>query len=136
MASKTRVAPVKKQTIARLELIGATLLAKLVSSVLSALEWNVEIFYWVDSMTTLHWIRNGRTWKQFVQHRVNEIRSLSPVEAWRFCPGSLNPADLPSRGISAQELSNKSLWFNGPDFLVIDEDLWPNCPATNKPEDR
>jgi hypothetical protein len=134
MASKTRVAPVKKQTIPRLELIGATLLAKLVSSVLSTLEWNVEIFYWVDSMTTLHWIRNDRTWKQFVQHRVNEIRSLSPVEAWRFCPGSLNPADLPSRGISAQELSNKSLWFNGPEFLVNDEDQWPKCPATNKPE--
>jgi hypothetical protein len=107
MASKTRVAPVKKQTIARLELIGATLLAKLVSSVLSALEWNVEIFYWVESMTTLHWIRNGRIWKQFAQHRVNEIRTLSPMEAWRYCPGSLNPADLRSRGISAQELSNK-----------------------------
>ena len=134
MVSKTRVAPVKKQTIPRLELIGATLLAKLVRSVLSALEWNVEIFYRVDSMTTLHWIRNDRTWKQFVQHRVNEIRSLSPVEAWRFCPASLNPADLPSRDISTQELSNKSLWFNGPEFLVNDEDQWPKCPATNKSE--
>ena len=38
MASKTRVAPLKKQTIPRLELIGATLLANLVSSLLNALE--------------------------------------------------------------------------------------------------
>ena len=65
MASKTKVAPVKKQTIPRLELIGATLLARLVNSLLTTyiLEWNVEIFYWVDSMTTLHWIRNDRNWK-------------------------------------------------------------------------
>ncbi|CAB4012439.1 Hypothetical predicted protein [Paramuricea clavata] len=48
--------------------------------------------------------------------------------------GSLNPADLPSHGISAQELSNKSLWFKGPEFFVNDEDQWPKCPATNKPE--
>ena len=75
MASKTKVAPVKKQTIPRLELIGATLLARLVNSLLTTLEWNVEIFYWVDSMTTLHWIRNNRNWKQYVQHRVNEIRA-------------------------------------------------------------
>ena len=81
MASKTKVAPVKKQTIPRLELIGATLLARLVNSLLTTHEWNVEIFYWVDSMTTLHWIRNDRNWKQYVQHRVNEIRDLSSVES-------------------------------------------------------
>ena len=114
MASKKKVAPVKKQTIPRLELIGATLLARLVNSLLTTLQWNVEIFYWVDSMTTLHWIRNDRirNWKQYVQHRVNEIRDLLSVESWRFCPGSLNPTDLPSRDICAKELSSESIWFN------------------------
>ena len=29
-----------------------------------------------------------QNWKQYVQHRVNEIRDLSSVESWRFCPGS------------------------------------------------
>ena len=60
IASKTRVAPVKRQTIPRLELIGATLLAGLVNTVLTTLEWTVEVFYWVDSMTTLQWIRNDQ----------------------------------------------------------------------------
>ena len=64
----------------------------------------MEIFYWVDSMTTLHWIRNDRNWKQYVQHRVNEIRDLSSVESWRFCPGSLNQADWNCPGSLNQEL--------------------------------
>ena len=136
IASKTRVAPVKRQTIPRLELIGATLLARLVNTVLTTLKWTVEVFYCVDSMTTLQWIRNDRSWKQYVQHRVNEIRSLSSVDAWRFCPGSLNPADLPSRGISAHELSSESLWYNGPEFLVKSEDSWPKCPATSQIESK
>ena len=116
------------------QLIGATLQARLVNSLLTTLEWNVELFYWVDSMTTLHWIRNDRNWKQYVQHRVTVIRDLSSVESWRFCPGSLNPAYFPSRGISAKELSSESIWFNGPEFLGKIEDEWPKCQATNQTE--
>ena len=69
-----------------------------------------------------------------VQHRVNEIRDHSSVESWRFCLGSLNPADLTSRGISAKELSSESIWFNGPEFLEKIEDEWPKCQATNQTE--
>ena len=134
VASKTKVAPVKKQTIPRLELAAATLLAKLVDSLLKALDWKVEVFYWVDSMTTLHWIRNDRMWKPYIQHRVNEIRDVSLPESWNFCPGSLNPADLPSRGISGQQLSNGSLWFSGPEFLAKDKQEWPKCPTSNPSE--
>ena len=134
IASKTRVAPVKGQTIPRLELVAATVLAKLVDSLLKALDWDVEVFYWVDSTTALHWIRNDRPWKSYVLNRVNEIRSVSSTESWNFCPGSLNPADLPSRGLSGQELPNASLWFNGPEFLVKEEHEWPKCPVSNPPE--
>ena len=38
VASKTRVAPIKGQTIQRLELLGALLLVKLMSNVMQALE--------------------------------------------------------------------------------------------------
>ena len=69
-----------------------------------------------------------------MKHRVNEIRDLSSVESWRFCPRSLNTADLPSRGISAKELSSESIWFNGPEFLGKIEDEWPKCQATNQTE--
>ena len=74
IASKAKVAPTKKQTIPRLELLGATILARLESNISKALSLNVQEFYWVDSTATLFWIRNERLWKQYIQNRVTEIR--------------------------------------------------------------
>ena len=51
-------------------------------------------------MTALHWIRTKKPLKQYVNHHTVEIRSLSDNESWQFCPGSLKPADIPSRGMS------------------------------------
>ena len=53
-------------------------------------------FPWVDPMTVLYWIHNDKVWKQYVQHRVDEIRKLNDREVWRHCPEKLNLADLPS----------------------------------------
>jgi len=83
IAAKTRVAPIKKQSIPRLELLGATILARLLSSVRSSLQSTLIIaasYYWVDSFTTLYWIKNGHQWRQYVLHRIAEIRQLSNRE--------------------------------------------------------
>ena len=69
VASKAKISPIKKQSIPRLELLGATLMSKLVYSVHSALKEEIhepiDIYYWVDSTATLCWIKNDRPWKQF-----------------------------------------------------------------------
>jgi len=40
----------------------------------------------------------------------------------------LNPADLPSRGCSVQELKKNETWWTGPCFLKIPEEQWPTDP--------
>ena len=126
IASKTRVSPVKKQSIPRLELLGALILARLADTILKQLPLQLTTTYWVDSATTLFWIRNQRPWKQYVLRRVSEIHSLTSPDQWRHCPGAVNPADLPSRGLEAQKLRDSTIWWEGPPFLKSCEDEWPN----------
>ena len=118
--SKARVAPVKAMTIPRLELLGSLLCARLVSFVHKALKRpDVSIRCWTDSMVALCWIRGSPSkWKQFVANRVREIQDLTDPSQWFHCCGELNPADLVSRGLGAEELMSSELWMKGPEFLV------------------
>ncbi|KAL5476354.1 hypothetical protein EMCRGX_G026289 [Ephydatia muelleri] len=121
LASRTRLAPLNKQTIPRLELLSALLLSKLVYSVTNAInsEYTLEKpCCYTDSIVALYWITGLRKeWKQFVENRVNQIRQLVQAEHWRHCPGTSNPADLPSRGTSLTDPAISALWWNGPELL-------------------
>jgi len=44
---------------------------------------------------------------------------------WRHCPGSLNSTDFPSRGLSAQKLFECTAWWEGPLFLNLHSEGWP-----------
>ena len=104
---RTRVAPLKTKATPRLMLLGAVILSRLVTAYESALQGVMKvdkILCWVDSTAVLYWILGSeKEWKQFVQNRIMEIRSLIPKEHWRFSPGELNPANLPTRGVKASE---------------------------------
>ena len=65
VAAKTRVSPVKSQTIPRLELVAAVVLSRLVVTVHDSLEIkdDVETFLWTDSTVVLYWINNHKPWK-------------------------------------------------------------------------
>jgi len=94
--SKTRVAPLKKQTIPRLELLAALILARLTALIKTAMEQCLVISRvrcWTNSKNVLYWIkRKDKEWKQFVNHRVAEIRQLLPTDIWAHVPGVQNPA--------------------------------------------
>ncbi|XP_043225627.1 uncharacterized protein LOC122383367 isoform X1 [Amphibalanus amphitrite] len=118
--AKSRVAPVKKLSLPRLELLGCLIAARLVVFVRSALRLShsTPCLCWTDSMVALGWIRaDPRKWKEFVANRVTEIQSLTDPERWQHCPGECNPADLTTRGVSAEELVRSELWLSGPSWL-------------------
>ncbi|GBM14563.1 hypothetical protein AVEN_105691-1 [Araneus ventricosus] len=122
---RNRVAPLKKISIPRLELLSCTIGARLAKATISELGLEkIPIFYWSDSMNALYWIKRNENWATFVYNRVLEIRKLTNPEDWRHISGTLNPADLPSRGSNAEELV-KSLWWEGPNWLRRPIEDWP-----------
>ena len=144
--SKTRVTPIKmladglqSETIVRLELLAALTTARMVDYVLKGLSPKIEIqqiHCFTDSMINLWRIRRGPDkYKVWVGHRLKEILSLTTKEQWHHCPGVINPADLPSRGLSATELITSKLWWHGPDFIHEDPKNWPKEQAIKSSED-
>nr|XP_047144632.1 uncharacterized protein LOC124818144 [Hydra vulgaris] len=108
IASKSRVAPLDKNTMPRLELSAALLLTKLLASIYDQLIsiYNISnIVYWTDSTICLHWIFNANnTYEQFVQNRLIKIRELSLIYNWSYIESYRNPADRTSRGSSLKKL--------------------------------
>ena len=127
ICSKTRVAPLKSLSIPRLELMSARILVTLMDTVKTALSSKLRIDetrFWLDSKTALCWIHNQGEWKNFVQHRVNEILKLSSKDDWGHVAGKENYADIGSRGANASELRVSDLWWEGPNWLKEGRGDW------------
>jgi hypothetical protein len=144
--SKTRVSPIKmiefgisSETIVRLELLAALITARALNYVKKALENRFTIaktHCFTDSMINLQRLRRGpEKYKVWVGHRLAEILRLTNKSDWKHIPGINNPADLPSRGISAKELKESKLWWHGPEFVQHDESTWPDeIPSNTSPD--
>ena len=113
--AKTRVAPTKRVTLPRLELMAAFLLSKLIRFVLDTLKTDVTQYVcWTDSMVTLGWIhRPSISWKTFVANRVQTIQEKVAPDHWRFCPGDSNPEDSVTRGKLVHDRGKRSIILSG-----------------------
>lgn len=148
--AKSRVSPLKMakmgndpQTIVRLELLSALITARAATFVRKGLEktWTVKrICLFTDSLINLCRIKNGpEKYKLWVANRIKEILNLTRSVDWHHCPGQINPADLPSRGLTADELKNSALWWDGPEFIKKNESEWPTeaeIQINNDPEQK
>ena len=125
--AKSHVADAFKKTIPRMELEAAldcTILARLVKQELGLNE--VSCLFWTDSMIALQSLRaDTKRFPLFPGNRIQRILKYSKMYDWNYVPSKHNPADLASRGVTAEELSRTKIWFSGPSFLEFSPDHWP-----------
>lgn len=140
LVAKSRMVPLKKLTITRLELLAAELLAKLIQQVTNTMQMEFKrVCLWSDSKIVLAWIKgNPKRWKTFVAARIAKIHKNTAADNWHHIRGDQNPADCGSRGLTPHELVHHDLWWNGPKFLYEfnykceDNDFDTNEEATLK----
>ena len=111
------MAPLKKRSIPRLELMAAVILARLVTTIRTVV--NVaKVTLWTDSAIVLHWLHTPVSkFKPFVSTRIQEILEtvLEAPNCYRYIKSNLNPADALTKITKTFELS---LGHQGPTFLA------------------
>ena len=131
--AKSRVAPLKERngkpihlTIPHLELTAARIAAQCYNFIKDELDLKISsVHFWCDSTCALCQLRSRIVrHKPFVHNRVSDIRTLMPVEQWRYCPTHLNPADLASCGFDASDQGAWQFMLTG-GFIRLPESEWP-----------
>ncbi|XP_011548524.3 uncharacterized protein LOC105380630 isoform X1 [Plutella xylostella] len=125
LRAKSRVA--REETIPRLELRAAWLLAALSDDVNNALKFKwTKQYFWSDSNVVLAWIKSPlQKLNTFVKNKVNDIQKITNIDDWRWVSSGNNSADLLSRGLAAERLGSSSLWWQGPSWLSEPIEKWP-----------
>ena len=128
--SETKVSPIKRLSIPRLELCGAQVLTKLLCHVKGIFQLPMNcVLAWTDSTIILNWLTgNPRRFKTYVGNRISFIVDQITPDRWKHVPGVQNPADCASRGRFPLQLKEHDLWWNGPHWLQLDPLMWPEQP--------
>ena len=129
--SKSKVTPLASRSIPQLELCGANLLARLMTTTRETLEVPItNIYCYTDSTIVLAWL-DGRS-RRYCIYSANRITStvaLTPTHCWRHVPTKQNPEDAASRGVSAMDLRTHNLWWHGPSWLTSHPVAFPVHPS-------
>ncbi len=125
---KSKVAPLKCQSIQRLEMLSCLILARLVDSVARAQPFKLAgRMYLSDSTCFIAQISSESVLLNiFNSHRCSEIQQLSRPEDLRWLPTAENVADLATHGICGVEDVAPGSWYHaGPNRLRLEQDQWP-----------
>lgn len=127
IAAKARVSPQQPLTIPKAELQAALLGARLANVICK--EHSISFgrrFLWSDSKTVLSWLNSdGRNYRPFVAFRVGEILEITNLSEWRWIPSRMNVADDATKWQRVPDCNMNDRWFKGPEFLMKNENHWP-----------
>ncbi|XP_058827197.1 uncharacterized protein LOC131687160 [Topomyia yanbarensis] len=132
VAAKTKVTPLKPQSIPRSELCAGVIGVRLLKSIQENHSIPIQKRYmWTDSTTVLAWLRSDpRKYQQFVAFRVAEIQSETSIDEWAHVPSNLNPADKGTKWGNGPCFDPENSWFTGSTFLHRLKHEWPRQPTT------
>ena len=130
VTAKSKVAPLKQRTVPELELCGAVLLAGMLETTSSLLDIpKDQVHAWCDSTIVLCWLHNCPSkYKTYVANRITTATAHFSPTIWLHVPTEDNPADCASRGLTAGELKEHVLWWDGPPWLSIEPIAIPIQP--------
>ena len=126
--AKTRLAPLKRITIVRLEMNAALLAIKRMKVFIgreSRLEFQ-KCYFIVDSEIVRAMIqKESYGLKTFTGVRIGEIQETTDPRDWYWIDGHENIADVLTRGKRSSAISQDSIWHTAPSFLQQHEQEWP-----------
>ena len=124
ISSKSRISPLKKATIVRLELNGAVLSKRLRVFIEKEVRLKFRrIYHIVDSQIVHAMIQSeSHGFQTYAAVRIGEIQEHTSKSEWYWVNGKFNVADYLTRGRKPSELGDGSEWQIGPEFLKFAEE--------------
>ena len=136
LVAKSRIAPLKIVDPVRLELCAALLNSRLyvfIQREIPQIEFS-QVFHIVDSEIVKAMVnKQSYGFNTFAANRIGEIHRNTEPDNWYWIEGELNIADILTReGRNISDISQESIWQNGPEFLKLSTVDWPIFSKTEK----